>query len=261
MEQGSKEWLEWRKQGIGASEVAALVGASPWSTPYQVWLDKTRRKAAFEGNAATIRGQELESKARSRYELETLEDMPPGIATHPKYEICRASLDGIRADKKLILEIKCMGAANHALAMSGVIPEYYIPQIQFQLAVTGADMCHFFAFGPDESSQLIEVLPDIKMQGELIATVLEFWEKHIIPDVAPPLTDKDDKEVEEKDFLDLFRLVEAGQEKMREVIIQQGGHNRIRCGKYLLTKSKTKTGKDTYRLTVKKDEVENKEVG
>ncbi len=253
MEQGSNEWLEWRRKGIGASDVATIIGASPWSTPYQLWLDKTGRKQAFEGNAATVRGQELESKARSRYELETLEDMPPGIAIHPKYDICRASLDGIRADNKLILEIKCMGEKNHALAMAGQIPEYYIPQMQFQLAATGADVCHFFAFGPDESSKLIEVVPDIKMQGELISAAMTFWEKFVLADIAPPLESADDKEVDPKEFEELFVMAASGHEKSKAEIIRLGGHTKIRCGKYLLSKSITKSGKDTYRLTVKKE--------
>lgn len=262
MEQNTPEWLAFRRKGIGASDVAAIIGVSPWSTPYQLWLDKTGRKPAFEGNSATIRGQELESKARSRYELEALEDMPPGISIHPKYEICRASLDGIRSDNKLILELKCPGEKSHAVAMSGVIPEHYIAQIQFQLAVTGADLCHYFSFGPDETSILIEVKPDIKMQGELILAALTFWEKYVETDIAPPLTSDDVKEVDEKDFIGFFERVEAGDDKMRERIIQLGGHNKIRCGKYLLSKSITKSGKDTYRLTVKRDQpIENKEVG
>ena len=34
------EWLELRSHGIGGSDVAAIMGLSPWRTPYQVWADK-----------------------------------------------------------------------------------------------------------------------------------------------------------------------------------------------------------------------------
>ena len=34
-------WLELRRMGIGASDIAAVVGISPWSTPHQVWISKT----------------------------------------------------------------------------------------------------------------------------------------------------------------------------------------------------------------------------
>jgi putative phage-type endonuclease len=34
------EWLSWRRSGIGASDVAAVLGISPWASPFTVWVDK-----------------------------------------------------------------------------------------------------------------------------------------------------------------------------------------------------------------------------
>ena len=34
------EWLDWRRKGIGASDVAAILGISPWSSPWSVWAEK-----------------------------------------------------------------------------------------------------------------------------------------------------------------------------------------------------------------------------
>ena len=39
--QGSDEWLDARRNGIGGSDVAAVLGANPWRTPLEVWLSKT----------------------------------------------------------------------------------------------------------------------------------------------------------------------------------------------------------------------------
>ncbi len=36
-----EEWLASRRSGIGGSDVSAILGLSSWSTPLQVWLDKT----------------------------------------------------------------------------------------------------------------------------------------------------------------------------------------------------------------------------
>lgn len=38
------EWLEYRKSGIGSSEVATIVGLNPFETPYQLW----RRKVGLD---------------------------------------------------------------------------------------------------------------------------------------------------------------------------------------------------------------------
>ncbi len=253
MHQNTNEWTEWRKQGIGASEVPIVIGISPWSTPYQLWQEKTGRKKSFEGNHVTHRGQELESKARKLYELTALEDMAPQVAIHPKYPICRCSLDGIRADGNLILEIKCPGEETHALAKAGKLPPYYMAQVQYQLAVTGADSCHYFSFGKDESFALIEVLPDLKQQGELIAAALHFWDDYILKDIPPPLMPQDVKEVNSPQFESLFALAARGSVEAKFNIINIGGHNKIRFGKYLCTKIKSKSGKDTYRLTTRTD--------
>ena len=34
------EWLAWRRSGIGASDVAGILGISPWASPFTVWADK-----------------------------------------------------------------------------------------------------------------------------------------------------------------------------------------------------------------------------
>lgn len=43
-----EEWLKSRENGIGSSEVATILGMSPFDTPYQLWLRKTGRVKAEE---------------------------------------------------------------------------------------------------------------------------------------------------------------------------------------------------------------------
>ena len=38
-----QRWLELRMLGIGASEIACVVGISPWTSPYALWAQKTKR--------------------------------------------------------------------------------------------------------------------------------------------------------------------------------------------------------------------------
>lgn len=255
--QGTPEWIDWRRLGVGASEVPAVIGVCPYSTAYKVFMEKTGKYTGFAGNYATQRGTELEPKARALYELLYMEDMPPALVIHPKYEIVRVSLDGIRADGRLILEIKCLGKENHELVKSGIVPPHYIPQVQYQLAATGADMCHFFSYGSDESHGLIEVMPDVEYQGMLIAKVLEFWEL-VKSNTPPPLTDRDDKVVDGGEVAEICTNILANKDKMKkaeldllkERIINLGGHNKIRCGSVLVSKSITSTGKNSFRLTI-----------
>ena len=36
-----EEWLEYRKQGIGGSDVAAILGISKWKSEIEIWITKT----------------------------------------------------------------------------------------------------------------------------------------------------------------------------------------------------------------------------
>ena len=42
------QFLAGRKKGIGGSDVAAILGFSPYKSPYQLWLDKTGRSERKE---------------------------------------------------------------------------------------------------------------------------------------------------------------------------------------------------------------------
>ena len=41
METSNDNWLKLRKAGIGGSDAAAILGMTPWKSPYQLWLEKT----------------------------------------------------------------------------------------------------------------------------------------------------------------------------------------------------------------------------
>ncbi|OSZ74625.1 YqaJ viral recombinase family protein [Hydrogenophaga sp. IBVHS1] len=68
--QGSPEWLAYRLAKRNASESAAVLGLSPWMTPYQLWLIKTGRHQSV-ATAAMQRGTDLEPLARRVYEEQT----------------------------------------------------------------------------------------------------------------------------------------------------------------------------------------------
>ncbi len=70
LQQGSPEWLAYRRAKRNASESAAVMGASPWMTPYQLWLAKTGRQETVVTQAMQ-HGTDLEPLAREAYEEQT----------------------------------------------------------------------------------------------------------------------------------------------------------------------------------------------
>lgn len=63
-----EEWLARRKSGIGGSDMAAILGISPWRTPLNVWLDKTGRAAEQPSTLSMEIGNYLEPLAAKKYE-------------------------------------------------------------------------------------------------------------------------------------------------------------------------------------------------
>ena len=82
--QGTPEWLAHRLKYRNASETPAVMGVSPWVTPYQLWLQRTGRSEA-KVTAAMRRGTELEPVARAAYERLTGHVMEPLVLVEGEY--------------------------------------------------------------------------------------------------------------------------------------------------------------------------------
>ena len=102
LEQGSPEWLDFRRRHRMASETPAILGVSPYSSPAQV-RDAKRGVDVFQTEAMRF-GVTHEPTARALYSEVFGEPMRPVVLKSGDYG---ASLDGISIDAKTILEIKC----------------------------------------------------------------------------------------------------------------------------------------------------------
>jgi len=187
--QGSPEWHAHRATYRNASETPAVLGVSPWVTPYQLWLQRSGR-AQPEVNPAMLRGTQLEPLAREAYEKLTGHVMQPLVLVEGDYS---ASLDGITLDGGLILEIKCPVKGRESdlwkAASYGEIPDHYRWQIETQLMVSRAGLAHLFVFDGTEGI-LVEQRPSQPDWG-VIEDGWEGFMRFIAEDLPPPLTDRD----------------------------------------------------------------------
>lgn len=197
--QGSPEWLAYRRAKRNASESAAVMGASPWMTPYQLWLAKTGRQETTVTQAMQ-RGTDLEPSARAAYEKETGLVMQPLVVEAGDYS---ASLDGMTLDGDLILEIKCPLRGKQSDLWSGAargeVPEHYQIQVQHQLMVSGAANAHLWVFD-GQSGLLVGIDRDEELQ-ERIRSAWDSFTHHLEEDVAPPLSDGDTRFRSDQEWL------------------------------------------------------------
>ena len=187
--QGSDEWHLYRSNMRNASESAAVLGVSPWTTPYQLWLIKTGRYIQ-PVNVAMQSGTDLEPAARLAYETKTGNIMQPLVLQDGAYS---ASLDGMTLDGKLIVEIKCpMRGQQSELwqrVAAGEVPQHYALQIQHQLMVSGAEFAHLWVF-----DGRVGILCAVERDESMMEEIRAGWDafQHFIDtDSPPPLIDAD----------------------------------------------------------------------
>lgn len=189
LEQGSAEWLAWRRTVITATDASILMGHNAWETPYSCWQRKLGLIPEKKSNEAMERGKRLEPEARAQFIARQGIAMHPAVVESTEFDFLGASLDGISEKGNYILEIKCGGEKLHEMAKNGEIPEYYRDQMQHQLLVTGAKLCFYYSYDGTDGVYL-EVLPDPKFREEFLPKAREFF-KCIALNESPPLQSKD----------------------------------------------------------------------
>lgn len=187
--QGSPEWLAYRLSRRNASESAAVLGLSPWMTPYQLWLSKTGRMES-RVNQAMQRGTELEPLARGAYENQTGLVMQPLVLEADGYS---ASLDGMTLEGDLILEIKCplRGTRSELWqdVLEGKVPQHYSVQVQHQLMVSGAALAHLWVYDGHQG-----IMHSIERDEDVMGRIRAAWDAFqpfMDSDTPPPLTEAD----------------------------------------------------------------------
>ena len=177
-----EEWLRYRKQGIGGSDVASLIGISKWKSEIEIWLDKTNQLNEEQiENEAMQWGTIMEPVIRNHFIEVTGKPVVEvkAILQHPEYPFMLADVDGVTVDDEgnpAILEIKTASEFKRSEWDEGV-PTYYQTQVQHYLCVTGIQKAYVAVLIGGNSFRILEVEADAELQAMLIALEQNFWNK------------------------------------------------------------------------------------
>lgn len=200
-------WHERRRQGIGASEVATVLGRHPFDSPWALWARKVGLAPAqlepeqLTGDLDAARfGRDLEALgARYFAERTGLEIAGEQMALqHPTHPWARCTVDGLVfeagageyiADALGVLELKYTGQPRPA-----EVPEHHRLQVQWQLYVSGLGRGWLAtirtAFGRP-SFELVEIERDDAELADVVAEVERWWHEHVVAGIAPPVDGSD----------------------------------------------------------------------
>ena len=217
MDQTHQKWLEWRRGGIGSSDAATLMDASPWKTRYDLYKEKVFGEVTQEDNDAMKHGRDKEPMVREWLQERFEMFLEPRNIENPVYHWSRASLDAISFCGRHIFEIKCpyKNAKDHAMARSGKVPEKYFPQLQHQMLVTDLRKIGYISFFEGHFADPIFINRDDEYVERLFKAEICFWNDNVLARVAPPLTDRDTRDMDHKNS---WQLHAAERNKYKKIL-------------------------------------------
>lgn len=192
--QGTPEWHEFRRQGIGGSEAPAVAGESPYLTPRGLYLVKRGEvKENDEANEFIFaKGHKTEALIRKNFQELTGAEMAPVCGIHDKFSHIRCSFDGLDLAKYGPLEAKLVGKGVLEDARDeGIIPRHHWIQLQHEMEVSETDLGQWYGHDGKANGILIEVKRDAKFIREQLEREHEFWGM-VREGKLPPLTPKDE---------------------------------------------------------------------
>lgn len=179
--------IDIRKTGIGASEIGAVAGLSPYAGPLDIYL---RKLDLVEDNAgeAALWGQRLEPIIAEEYERRTGIKLSQGeTRRHPKEPWIIATPDRIAKDRLVECKTASLRVAHRwGEPETDQVPEEYLAQAMWQMLVYGAKRVDFALLLGGQEFRTYIVRWDAELAQLLIKKGRAFWFDHVLAAVPPP---------------------------------------------------------------------------
>jgi putative phage-type endonuclease len=207
-----EEWLQARRAGLGGSDIGAMLGLSKYRTPADVWLEKTGRAPGQEETLQMRFGTYAEEFVAQEYCAKTGQAVQrfTKMLHHPTAPVLGnvdrlvvpagakvASHKGeVRTDKLLECKTASAFAAYNADEWgdegTDAVPMSYLIQCATYMALTGCSYADLAVLFGNQEVRIYSLKRDTELETEIIARATEWWNRHVIADVAPaPICEAD----------------------------------------------------------------------
>ncbi|MFY0190341.1 YqaJ viral recombinase family protein [Bacillus cytotoxicus] len=228
-----KQWLQARTQGIGGSDVSAIVGLNKWKSAVQVFLEKTQViKKEDEQSEAAYFGNVLEEVVAKEFSKRTNLKVQRrnAILQHPEYPWMLANVDRLIVGQQIGLECKTASEYLKKEWEDEEVPDAYLLQCQHYMAVTGYEAWWIAVLIGGNKFVYKKIERDEEIIQYIIDIEKDFWLNHVEKN-EPPMFDGTEASTEllkhlypksvEDSFISLGRdeeiLIEARDQVDREI--------------------------------------------
>lgn len=184
-----EEWLQFRRGGIGASDVGAILGFSKWRDHLEVWAEKTGRAPSRDSTLRMRLGTALEPFIAEEFERATaLRLVDPGataVYQHPEVSYFRCTPDRlVLGPDSIPVELKSVHPFQADDWEAPWAPLEYQAQLQFQMLILGAKR-GYLAGMTDEEILVRPFERNQRFVGQMVERLHEFW-RWVERDEEPP---------------------------------------------------------------------------
>lgn len=213
--QGSKEWLEYRKKKIGASDCPIVLGVSPYKTPYQLWREKLGFEEQAAPSMAMQAGHSMEDTIRKMFEKETGHVVFPTVVESQEHPWMISSLDGLDLDEKIMVEIKLNKKELHAIAKSDSVVDHHYAQMQHQFAtMPNIEQAYYVSFNQGDLA-IVVVKRDNAFIADVVRQEASFYQ-NLVAIEPPELMERDFVERSDVEWRRLADAYKKAQERLKE---------------------------------------------
>ncbi len=182
-----REWLKYRKSGIGGSDAGAVCGLNPYRTAMQVYQDKVSEEIEEMDNEAMRQGREFEDYVAKRFMEATGKKVRRANAMfyNEEYSFMLADVDRMVVGENAGLECKTASPYMADKWKDGNIPLSYQIQCYHYMAVSNADAWYLAVVIYGREFKYYKIERDEAVIADLIQIEKAFWENHVMKQQIP----------------------------------------------------------------------------
>lgn len=180
-----------RTNHLGSSDVAAILGVSPWASAYDVWLSKTGKVEEDNSDSEwTNAGDLLEPSVLAWAETQIGKLDRRGTERRADGLPIVVHIDALTATDREPVEAKTSGITGPVYgdwgeAGTDQVPDYYLVQCHAHMLAAGKDICHLPALLGGRGYVLFGIGLDPRLADLIAERATTFWDKHVQGDVPP----------------------------------------------------------------------------
>lgn len=183
-----------RRGRLGASDIPAVLGISPWRSAYEVYLEKTGQLEPWNGNAATRTGQLLESSILDHAEEDLATTLERNLVCWAPNGLPIASTLDARVPMGPSVEAKTSGIVGPVHGHWGEVdtdevPDVYLVQVTVQMLCTGAELAYLFALLGGRGIIRYQIHRDEAVVQQIAETSAAWWQRHVVEGIEPERTE------------------------------------------------------------------------